>query len=82
MIEAVIGKLLDGLNSLAEMLMEKLSAVVDTVLTVFDEVPKLFGGFLDLLGVIFPYIPSEIILLLTFGIIAVVFIGIIKALRR
>jgi len=52
------------------------------VLSIFDEVPKLFGGFLDFLGVVFPYLPPEITLLLTFGVVAVVFIGIIKAIRR
>ena len=78
MIEAILSKLLNALTSLSEMLMDKLKAVVETVLTIFDEVPKLFGGFLDFLGVVFPYIPSEITLLLTFGIVAVTFIGIIK----
>jgi len=82
MVEAVLSKILDALTALCEMIMEKLRAVVEVVLSVFDEVPKLFGGFLDFLGLIFPYLPSEITLLLTFGIIAVVFIGIIKALRR
>jgi len=42
----------------------------------------LFGGFLDFLGALFPYLPEEIMLLLTFGIAAVVFIGILKAVRR
>ena len=48
----------------------------------FNKVPQLFSGFLDFLGVVFPFIPSEITLLLTFGVVAVVFIGIIKAIRR
>ena len=64
------------------MLMGKVKDVVEVVLSVLDEVPKLFDGFLNFLGVVFPFIPPEITLLLTFGIIAVVFIGIIKALRR
>ena len=80
-VNAVLGKILDGLTALSEMLMDKLKAVVEVVLTIFDEVPKLFGGFLDFLGIIFPYLPSEITLLLTFGVVAVVFIAIIKALR-
>ncbi len=48
----------------------------------FNKVPQLFSGFLDFLSVVFPFIPSEITLLLTFGVVAVVFIGIIKAIRR
>lgn len=80
--EAVLGKLLDALTALSELLMGKIKDVVEVVLSVFDELPALFGGFLDFLGVVFPFLPPEITLLLTFGVIAVVFIGIIKAIRR
>ena len=82
LIEAVLGKLLDALVSLAEMLMGKLKTVVETVLSIFDEVPALFGGFLDFLGAIFPFLPPEITTILTFGVIAIIFIGILKAVRR
>lgn len=81
LVEAVVSKVLDGLISLLEMLTSKLTAVVETVLSVFDQLPALFGGFLDLLGLLFPYLPEEITLLLTFGIIAVVAIWIIKAFK-
>ena len=80
--EAILGKLLDALTALSELLMGKVKDVVEVVLAVFDELPKLFGGFLDFLALIFPFLPAEITLLLTFGVIAVVFTGIIKALRR
>lgn len=82
LIEAVVSKLLDGLIALVEMLTDKLAAVVEAVLSIFEEVPAMFGGFLDFLAAMFPFLPPEIMLLLTFGIAAVVFIGIIKALRR
>lgn len=82
MIEAAVSKVLDGLISLAEMLMEKLKTVVETVLSIFDELPLLFGGFLDFLAAVFPFLPPELMTILTFGILAVVFIGIIKAVRR
>jgi len=81
-IEGVLGKLLDALITLAEMLVEKLKTVVDAVLKIFDEIPKLFGGFLDFLAALFPFLPPELMTILTFGVIAVVFIGIIKAVRR
>jgi len=81
-IEGVLGKLLDALIALAEMLVEKLKTVVDAVLKIFDEIPKLFGGFLDFLAALFPFLPPELMTILTFGVIAVVFIGIIKAVRR
>lgn len=80
--DAILGKLLDALVVLSEMLLGKVKDVVAVVLSVLEEVPALFGGFLDFLGLVFPFLPSEITLLLTFGVIAVVFIGIIKALRR
>lgn len=82
LIEAALGKVLDALTALCEMLMEKLGVVVETILSVLDEVPKLFGGFLDFLSAVFPFLPPELMLLLTFGVIAIVVIGIIKALRR
>lgn len=81
-IEAIAAKVLDALTSLVEMLMGKLKAVVESVLSIFDEVPAMFGGFLDFLAAMFPFLPPEIMALLTFGIAAVVFIGIIKAIRR
>lgn len=81
-LEAVAGKLLDALIALVEMIAEKLGAVVELVLSFFDEIPQLFAGFLSFLGAIFPFFPEEVTLLLTFGIAVVVFIGIIKALRR
>lgn len=81
-IGAVAGKLLDALTKLAEMLLGKLKTVVETILTIFDEVPALFGGFLDFLGAVFPFLPPEITTILTFGVIAITFIGILKAVRR
>ena len=82
MVEAVLGKILDALTSLTDMLMERLKTVVETVLSIFDELPLLFGGFLDFLGAVFPFLPPELMTLLTFGVIAVVAIGIFKAVRR
>lgn len=64
------------------MLLGKIKTVVETVLTIFDEVPALFGGFLDFLAAIFPFLPPEITTILTFGVIAITFIGILKAVRR
>lgn len=82
LIEAVLGKLLDALTALAEKMMEKLKTVVEAILSIFDELPLIFGGFLDFLAALFPFLPPELMTILTFGILAVVFIGIIKAVRR
>ena len=82
LIEAALGKVLDALIALVEKMMEKLKTVVEAVLSIFDELPALFGGFLDFLVALFPFLPPELMTILTFGILAVVFIGIIKAVRR
>ncbi len=82
LIEAALGKVLDALIVLVEGMMERLKTVVEAVLSIFDELPKLFGGFLDFLVALFPFLPPELMTILTFGILAVVFIGIIKAVRR
>lgn len=76
------GGLIEWLNSLIKHLLDNLSGVVDLILSFFQEIPKLFGGFLDFLSAMFPYLPDDIIFLLTFGIAALVFVGVIKAIRR
>lgn len=81
-IEAILGKILDALTSLVDMIMDKFKGIVESILTIFDELPALFGGFLDFLGAIFPFLPPEITTILTFGVIAITFIGILKAVRR
>lgn len=82
LVEAVVGKILDALTSLIDMINEKLVKVVESVLGVFDVIPSLFGGFLDFLGAVFPFIPEELMNIIILGLAAVIFIGIIKAIRR
>lgn len=81
-IEAILGKILDALTSLIDMIMDKFKGIVESILSIFDELPTLFGGFLDFLAAIFPFLPPEITTILTFGVIAITFIGILKAVRR
>ena len=76
------GGLTGWLNSLIKYLSDNLSGAVELILSFFRRIPELFGGFLNFLSAMFPYLPDDIIFLLTFGIAAVVFIGIIKAIRR
>ena len=70
------------LDNLASSLLSGLSRVVELLLRCFQVIPTLFSGFLDFLSALFPFLPEEIILLLTFGMVAVALIGIIKAVRR
>ena len=81
-IEAILGKILDALTSLVNMITDKFKGIVESILSIFDELPTLFGGFLDFLAAIFPFLPPEITTILTFGVIAITFIGILKAVRR
>ena len=74
--------LFEWLDNLIQYLREHLSGAVDLVKSFFTEIPGLFNGFLEFLSAMFPFIPDEIMLLFTFGIAAVVFVGIIKAIRR
>lgn len=76
------GGLLEWINGLIKYLSDHLSGAVELILSFFRTIPELFGGFLDFLSAMFPFLPDEIMLLLTFGIAAVVFVGIIKAIRR
>lgn len=79
---SVLGKLLEALTSLSQLILGGLGTVVETVLSLFDSVPRLFGGFLAFLSAVFPFLPEEMVTLLTFGLAAVVFIGILKAVRK
>lgn len=64
-----------------ETILDKLPDFAALVLDFFQQLPKLFGGFTVFLTAMFAYIPQEILQLLTFGVAAVVLIGIIKAVR-
>ncbi len=48
----------------------------------FTSLPEWFSRFSEFLSSAFSYLPKEIVLLLTFGVFAVVGIGIWKAVRR
>lgn len=76
------GGLIAWLNGLIKSLSDNLSGVVDLILRFFTEIPALFGGFTAFLAAVFPFLPDEITLLLTFGMAALVVVGVIKAIRR
>ena len=76
------GGLIAWLNGLIKSLSDNLSGVVDLILRFFTEIPELFSGFTGFLAAVFPFLPEEITLLLTFGMAALVVVGVIKAIRR
>lgn len=79
---SVISKLLEALIALGKTILDGLTAVVGTILEIFEELPQLFSGFVGFLSAVFPYLPEEMLQLMTLGLAAVVFIGILKAVRR
>ena len=81
-ITSFVSAIFDGLIALANVISEKFGQVVEAVLGWFAEIPALFSGFTEFLSAVFVYIPADLMLLLSFGLAAVVFIAIIKALRR
>lgn len=82
LISKFAAKILDALTALLDMIKDGFFSIVETVLSFFDEIPQLFDGYLAFLCAVFPFLSPDIMLILTFGIAASVFIGIIKAVRR
>lgn len=76
------GGLLEFLNGIIKFLSDNLSGVVELLRRFFSEIPGLFSGFTGFLAAVFPFLPDEIILLFTFGMAALVFVGVIRAMRR
>jgi hypothetical protein len=81
-IKAAVGKILDGLIDLCEMINEKLESVVNSILGLFDQIPKLFSGFTAFLAAVFPFIPQEIQNVLLLAACLLALIAIINAIRR
>lgn len=79
---SVVSKLLDALIALGKTILDGLTAVVGTILAIFEELPQLFSGFVGFLSAVFPYLPDEMLQLMILGLAAVVFIGILKAVKR
>lgn len=82
LVGAVTGKLLEALTALSKTILDGLTVVVDTILGIFEEVPRLFSGFTAFLAAVFPFLPTEMVTLLTFGLAAIVFVGVVKSFRR
>lgn len=68
-------------SEIADGVLDKFPSFVNMVLSMFQQLPKLFEGFVAFLAEVFAYVPDDINLVLTFGVAAVVLIGIIKAVR-
>ena len=67
LLQATLGKILDGIIELVTMAFDKLTQLVD-----------LFGSFGDALGVLWTWLPSEVMLVLVAGVTVFVFIALLK----
>lgn len=81
-IERVAQKLFDALHALIDLVSGGFSAVVHSILSIFIDVPGMFGRFLNFLTTVFSLIPPEVVTLMKFSIMAAVLVGVIKAVRR
>lgn len=71
LLKAALGKVLDGIIDLINMVFEKLSQLVD-----------LFGSFGDALGVLWTWLPPEIVLVLVAGVTVFVFVALLKLFMK
>ena len=77
-LDAALGKVLDGLISLVDGISAKLGEVVTALLGILDELPKMLEGFSGFLGSALSFLPPEITTIITFGILALVLVGVLK----
>ncbi len=63
----IIGGLLEGALTLATKALEALSGLGDLFAQMIETIMGFFGGFLDFLSAMFPFLPEETITILNFG---------------
>lgn len=80
-ITGVFGKLLDGLIAALDGIGERIGSVGESIGSIFERIPSLFGDFLALLGAVFAFLPSEMVTLMEFTVLAAAVALIIKILR-
>lgn len=81
-IEGVVSTFLDALISLVGMLVDKLNALVEGVMGIFQALPTIFSGFTGFLGATFAFLPEDLLMVLEFGFIAVIFVGLLTLIFR
>ena len=71
LIRAALGKIFDGTIDLITMVFSKLAQLVG-----------LFGSFGDAMGVLWTWLPEEIVLVLVAGVTVFVFVGLLKVFMK
>jgi len=81
-VKAFLGKLLDSLTSLVDMINSKIGNIVESILALFDYFPSLFSGFTGFLAAVFPFLPQEFFDILILGAALAAVLLILKVLRK
>lgn len=80
-LETVLGGVIKLLVSLIDELVSGLTAVIDGLISSMGQIANFGGTFKDFLGQVFPFIPSEIVMLLGFSLSLSIILMIIKFFR-
>lgn len=83
-LEAIGGfflKILDAFASLLDAALQRIDGIVDSISSLFSTLPNLAGGFFDMLGAVFGWLPSECLVLLELTFILLV-VAVILRFRR
>ena len=73
-----IGGLIAGILSIVTSAVESLGGLIDVFNALLDSISNFFGGFVDFLASLFPFLPGETFDILNFGLILVILAGIIR----
>lgn len=73
-----IGGLIAGILSIVTSAVEALGGLIDVFNGLLDTISNFFGGFVDFLASLFPFLPEETFDILNFGLILVIAAGIIR----
>jgi phage-related protein len=84
----IIGRLIESLSEfvveiavdIADSIVGGLNAVLDMFKNTLEDIPALFEAFEKFVADVFPFMPPEFVMLLTFGIVLLAAVGIIKAI--
>ena len=70
--------IIDFIIGIFEKIVEGIGSFVNVILKIFDYFPSLFSGFTDFLSAVFPFMPPEFGIVLTFGVALLVLAAVIR----
>jgi hypothetical protein len=82
LITTALSAILDGLINLVDMVVAKLAAFLAAALNILAAIPAMFTGVSEFFAALFSFLPSEIMIILSFGFLLMVVIGILRMILR